>query len=744
MKKERSKLISSLAVDAIPCFGSAAKELSPLTQLTFLYGPNGSGKSSIAKALRSHHQNQSVLVELFDKELMERLLKPDQRIPGVFVIRDGSPDVQARIEQLLSGAPDAGGRATLGEIELAEREVTRLTNSIESSQSTISDARSALREACWIKRQALPEVLQQAFTGFLSNKKANLERVLEIQQATTSDNLKDLTELCASYEALADESSDTLAHVPAVPVVDDLTTEQKVLLNTSIKSRDNTTFGEFVTLLGNSDWVHQGHTYLELSDGKCPFCQQEMSDDITESLDRLFDDVYESQVAELKTVLEEEIERSRQIQEIISVMRLSDSDEAPTIIAAAEALGRTITARKQKIESKVASPTKQVTLDGLHSLQADLSKTVKDANERIDNANELLSNRKKSKESLKQEVWRYYVQNDLARELAVYEGAIKAPTSALVSLEPKLSEARDNLKNKQTELSALQSQLTSSIPTVEAINRTLKSLGFLSFSIMRLDEDDTYQLVRPNGTSASETLSEGERTLISFLYFFHNLIQTNADKTSTDPIIAVIDDPVSSLDGETLFVINLLVRRIIEACIHSSGRLAQVILLTHNAYFYKEAVFQPKGMPRGGRSFFVLTKQQNGTTQFNHYEESPIKSSYTQLWDQVRGAAKSENPEISAWLPNAMRRIIENYFHITGGLDTDTLISRIPEDERWACQALLAWYNDGSHTAPWDVDYSSLSSDATVHLKAFKLIFEASGHIAHHDMMMEDSRNNTD
>lgn len=163
-----------------------------------------------------------------------------------------------------------------------------------------------------------------------------------------------------------------------------------------------------------------------------------------------------------------------------------------------------------------------------------------------------------------------------------------------------------------------------------------------------------------------------------------------------------------------------------------------MVLLTHNAYFFKESEFTPKGVSPGDRAYWVLSKGANGISTHKHYATSPIKSNYTQLWDQVRAASKTASPELSAWLPNAMRRIIENYFHIAGGLDTDKVISKIDESDRWACQALLAWYNDGSHTAPWDVDYSSISSDATTHIRAFKQIFEASGHAAHYEMMMQE------
>lgn len=729
-------MIELLAIDGIPCFGTNASPLYPLKQVTFLYGPNGSGKSSIAKSLQATQDN-GLTPELFDKDFVEQLLRPDQRMPGVFVIRDNDPLVQKRIDQLVGSGP-SGGQRQGGEIEQAEKVMDQFSKSISRQEELVSDATDTLTDSSWVKRKALPEPFKQSFRGFLGDSSKNLNEILKVRAETSAHDTKTKDELLETYEQLGDESTQELQRVQAVPSLGDTNAEQIVLLEQPIKSKDETSFGDFTRLLGNSDWVRQGLRYLEKSIEQCPFCQQTLSQDIADSLNSLFDHIYEDEIKAVRETLTREELRHEQIGDFLSTVRAISVDEAPEIENATEALQQRIAARKQQIEAKIEAPSSSVVLLGFTELESELKKLVSSANERIDGINQLLRNRKNSIRAVNQEVWRYYVHSVLGSDLSTYDGAIAAPTKALESLGPKFNDAKEALQTKRDELNGLQQELTSAAPTVSDINRTLLNLGFLSFSIKHRADDDTYQLVRSDGAPASHSLSEGERTLISFLYFYHKLMRLQEDRSVSGAVVAIIDDPVSSLDGEMLFVINLLLRKIFEACVKKTGRLEQVILLTHNAFFFKESEFTPRGASPGDRSYFVLAKGTNGTTTYKHYEKSPIRSNYAQLWNQVRAASKAENPELSAWLPNAMRRIIENYFQIAGGLDTEQVLAEIPESDRWACQALLAWYNDGSHTAPWDVDYSSISSDASTHVRAFRQVFDASGHSAHYKMMMEE------
>lgn len=85
-----------------------------------------------------------------------------------------------------------------------------------------------------------------------------------------------------------------------------------------------------------------------------------------------------------------------------------------------------------------------------------------------------------------------------------------------------------------------------------------------------------YSIVR--GDQQAENLSEGEKTAIAFLYFLKSLRDTSFDMSNG---VVVIDDPVSSLDANSLFcAFAYLSKRTVSA--------SQVILLTHNFLLLKQ------------------------------------------------------------------------------------------------------------------------------------------------------------
>ncbi|MFD2879946.1 AAA family ATPase [Paenibacillus rhizoplanae] len=64
----------------------------------------------------------------------------------------------------------------------------------------------------------------------------------------------------------------------------------------------------------------------------------------------------------------------------------------------------------------------------------------------------------------------------------------------------------------------------------------------------------TTKIVREDGKDAKDTLSEGEKTFITFLYFYQLLKGSNdISEIMTDKVV-VIDDPISILDSSVLFL----------------------------------------------------------------------------------------------------------------------------------------------------------------------------------------------
>jgi len=92
---------------------------------------------------------------------------------------------------------------------------------------------------------------------------------------------------------------------------------------------------------------------------------------------------------------------------------------------------------------------------------------------------------------------------------------------------------------------------------VEAINKRLKRHGINDFTIAKKTGDgNLYCLERPGvGQEDYKSLSEGEKTVISFFYFIE-LVNGSADKDHHVPQnkkIVVIDDPISSLSNTFVY-----------------------------------------------------------------------------------------------------------------------------------------------------------------------------------------------
>lgn len=98
-----------------------------------------------------------------------------------------------------------------------------------------------------------------------------------------------------------------------------------------------------------------------------------------------------------------------------------------------------------------------------------------------------------------------------------------------------------------------------------------------------------------------DSLSEGEKNFIAFLYFFQLCIGTDdLQRNGSKKKIIVIDDPVSSLDSQALFIVSTLIHSLIQRkaddnkpirMLLKNENIAQVFILTHNIYFYKEVTF---------------------------------------------------------------------------------------------------------------------------------------------------------
>ena len=263
-------------------------------------------------------------------------------------------------------------------------------------------------------------------------------------------------------------------------------------------------------------------------------------------------------------------------------------------------------------------------------------------------------------------------------------------------------------------------------------------MGLKTFKLATASEKGHYKIIRENGEEAKDTLSEGEKTFITFLYFFQLLKGSNRKEDIETEKIVVIDDPISSLDSNVLFMVSSLVRQIMFDMKKNKSEIKQLFVLTHNIYFHKEVSFT-KGKKSYGDSGYWIVRKKDNISSITQYKENPIKTSYELLWNEL----KTRNSLSLTSVQNIMRRILENYFKLLGNIDLDSLEDSFELEDKLLCRSLISWINDGSHSINEDLYIESYDDVVSRYFLIFKEIFRSQGHIEHYYMMMgEDSAEN--
>ncbi len=177
-------------------------------------------------------------------------------------------------------------------------------------------------------------------------------------------------------------------------------------------------------------------------------------------------------------------------------------------------------------------------------------------NSLIADDNNMVKNLSQERDLLTAKVWKYVLEQDLKADLAAYTATSNGLNSAITSLGTQISTANTDKATKTAEIRELEKLTTSIQPTIDCINALLSSFGFQGFSLAKALNGTCYKLVRQDGSDAKTTLSEGEKTFVTFLYFYHLLKGSDSESGMTIDRVVVFDDPVSSLDSDILFIVG--------------------------------------------------------------------------------------------------------------------------------------------------------------------------------------------
>lgn len=237
---------------------------------------------------------------------------------------------------------------------------------------------------------------------------------------------------------------------------------------------------------------------------------------------------------------------------------------------------------------------------------------------------QMMENLEQERKQLTNDIWNTLIRENIA---AINNYLDKQETSKRKEevLNTELEVLKKRCSELEEEITRYESTLTSIKPTLTRINKLLDDHGYEGFRLAESPTDPScYQIVRSDGTPASVTLSEGEATLITFLYFMQLAKGANTQEAAGLPRILVIDDPVDALDQKGVDIITSLINDQINEMRQGEGLVTQIILLTHNPMLM-QALTHPNGMfiPSRDTRYWTLAKSSGITHAEAHGQECP-------------------------------------------------------------------------------------------------------------------------
>lgn len=729
-------MINSITIKDVATFNNAGITIDDLKVVNIIYGSNGTGKSTISKVIHvpasyptcniEWEDNNELQVITYNKDFCRKNYV--EQMPGIFTLGEATNEALTLI---------AERQRNLDEVK---QQGLSFKSEIEKQMQKRENMTHAFRESAWsnvfkVYEDFFPKTALKAGTkdGFMKTllKTYNAFSV----ERTTLDDLKKSAVILFGNQPMTVQPLDEFSH----DTIDE--EEENVIWNTTIVGSEDVNIAGLIKALGNIDWVGQGIRYILDGNDVCPFCQQHtITSDFREQISEFFNDEYNRNISVVNQSATRYKSNTNAVINLMEVLVAQEKSKEKSFIDLEEyeaiiiAIKGVIASNIEKMAAKLREPSRSITLDCSADVIEAANDLIRKANAAIENHNALVANFGKEKDKLINDIWIFYVES-YKTQIKEYIEGLGRVDKAITTLTKKIEDTRILYKRLDKEIKTLENNVTSVKPTINEINRLLEGFGFTNFSIQEVPTmANHYQIVRENGELAKDTLSEGESTFITFLYYMQLVKGSFTTAGVSSDRVLVIDDPVSSLDSNVLFVVSTLLRDVFTKIHGGESSIKQVFLLTHNVYFHKEVAFYDKHCTwRDCVHHWILRKNNNISSIQSYKKDNPIKSSYELLWNEYR------NTNVTSFIviQNIMRRIIENYFQVFGGFSPNAILDKftIAEDKQ-ICRSLLSWVNDGSHTLPEDL-FVELSEDQLARYKEiFHKIFINMGQGPHYEMMM--------
>ncbi|AEN73390.1 hypothetical protein Rhom172_1468 [Rhodothermus marinus SG0.5JP17-172] len=725
------------------------KDLPEFGRYNLIYGWNGTGKTTLGRILRCLEKRTEpqgkvkvvideseisgdqfpefeLPIRVFNRDFINENVFPvgGGALPPIFVLGEKSVQKQKEVERLKKKRAEAQSK-------------------LDSARNTRKKAENELDKFCIDRATVIRDTLRSSGKNRYNNyDKSKFRKDAEEMAAAGDGSTHRLSDderekLLAQIHEAPKEKLEEIRY--SLPNLEKIVQDISKILQTTVASAAIEALKDDPKL---AEWTREGLAlHRDRKSDRCLFCEQPLPKDRLAALEAHFNRKYERFLQQI----DEKIQWLDSLRKQAAEVRLPHQAELYQDLAkdydtAALAFKQTLDSVR-KFLNELIDALNEKKRQPFKALSLSLSAPRIDA-QALDRVNDAIQKHNQACDDFDKRV--NEARDKLARHM------IAESLEEFIRLKDKVREAEDEeaeAKKEQDGLDARITQLEREIVEhrrpAEDLNEDLRK--YLGHDELQLEVKDTGYVITRGGESV-ETLSEGEMTAIALLYFLKSLQDRQFDLTNG---VVVLDDPVSSLDANALYLAFGFIRE-------RTQEAGQLFIFTHNFSFFRQVrnwfhhlKGQRKKDPaqRPARFYMMDCTRDSGRRSTTIRYLDPLleeyNSEYHYLFARIYRAAHESGPtslEENYVLPNMARRLLETFLAFRDPTDSGNLSSqmrRIDFDDAKK-QRILRFLHTHSHSdaiGEPEHDPSILAEARAVLKDLFDLI--ESQDKAHFDAMVE-------
>lgn len=646
-------------------------------------------------------------IKVFNQDYIKENIKIKEGItkPITLILGDTNKKIVKKIEtneKKLEDKNDKIKKAKQKIEEKKEKEKETFTNIAKNIYVAITGSPSRT----YLRNNAKEDFSLLKNKKILSSK--NLDKLLVSAKQKPKQHINKLTQIKIKLDGKDKNLKDA---------INSYIVKAKTLLKETVESKTIKRIKENQDI---SDWIENGITiHKKHKSTKCEFCGQKLSENRLKELSEHFNKADKN----LKQDVNNLINNFLNIKKIINNKNYPDKarfynelqknydKKCNKFDEEREELLNQIKKFIEILETKKFNTTKPITLntkissDKFSQLLEKIIETINKNNEKTDNfetrKNDAINNLKK-----------HYLStifdkiNKLRKEIINLKKIVKK----LENGNPKKQNEKGTKELKKI-IKQDQNKISSAHKACKKMNEGLEEFlgrNELVFEPHKIEttniegEDQSVTdgfTIKRNSKEAAKNLSEGEKTAIAFVHFIVSLRDQNFN---TEEGIIVIDDPVSSLDSNSLFQAFAFLKNAVK-------NAHQAFIFTHNFEFLKLLLNWSKGMRNGKSNYYMIKNyyKDNVRQAFLDKMDKELwsyESEYHYLFKILKDFESNNDGSIAQAypIPNIARKVLDTFllFRVPSGKGIYSKLKKIEETTSFNKNKITAIYkfvNDQSH-----------------------------------------------